>query len=324
MKNKSDPIYHLAVYCLNNDWVVTNRFIDSLIRSLQKTTRMTLDLYLLNNGIPGQSRKAVNSTCLHIYQESVSSNLGYAGGHNYLLKNRPVKKKHRLLILANNDLLFTKDFFTRLVSNFEKLPEVFSPILVEPNRGRKYLNVGLHYLWTGNTSLAKGLQPGMVLLSGACLCLSPTVLKKIMDSYGYFFDEGFFSYFEDIELQFRLLELGVLPRVVSYLKVNHLLSGTFGVYSLAKYRLIWKNHNRLILLHWPIKAILLHLPGIIVGNLHYPLLVTKHNHSPFGAISMFLFVIRRLIKEIPDILSKRRRIYDLAALDYLPIFDNKR
>lgn len=315
---KSRPAYHIAVYCLNNDWGITTEFINSLALSLRKITRVKLDLYLLNNGVSGQPRRTVGSTYLRIFQESISQNLGFAGGHNYLLSHRPVKKKHQLLILANNDLLFPKDFFIRLVSGFEKLPNIFSPILVEPGHRRKHLNLGLHYHWTGNTSLAKGSEPEPVLLSGACLCFSPIVVKEIMDGYGYFFDEGFFSYFEDIELQFRILELGLLPRVVFSLKVKHLLSRSLGVYNAAKYQLIWKNHNRLILLHWPIKTILLHLPLIIIGNLYYPLLVFRHNRNLFSVASMFIFVIRQLIKEIPDILYKRHRIHDLTPLGYLP------
>lgn len=306
MVNKA-PVYHLAVYCLNNNWQVTDRFIASLIQSLRQVKQIRLDLHILNNGILPKNHPKTIST-LRLFQESVSRNLGYAKGHNYLLAHLPIKKKHQLVIFANNDLFFPTFFFRNLIVNFEKLPAVFSPVLVEPYRGKKRLNVGLRYHWTGGTSTVKGSLPEQVFLSGACLCFSPNVIRRLVGNFGYFFDEGFGSYFEDIELQFRLLKLGIRPQVVSFLKVHHYLSHTLGIYTAAKYQLIWKNHLRLILLHWPLKTILFRLPTVIIASLYYPLLVIKHNHNPLSIASMFSFVVYWLVKETPDIFRKRSQI----------------
>lgn len=151
-------------------------------------------------------------------------NLGFASGHNYLLKKAFSAGASSCLVL-NPDVRFRPASLEQLVASLDKYGHaLFGPTLAraEPGAlttapvesdslGIGWTRNGRHFdLGQGEPWEKRPSQPAPVQgVTGACLMVPVAPYDLLHEKSGYFFDDTFIAYREDAELGIRAAALGV-------------------------------------------------------------------------------------------------------------------
>lgn len=152
-------------------------------------------------------------------------NLGFSGGHNYLLAASFAAGADAALVV-NPDLRIAPgalDAFAERASESDA-PRLLGPVLESEWDGVRVIDsAGIR--WTpdarhfdrlqGETRQRDiGLGGNVAGLTGACLFVPRVSFARVTDRCGYFFDDRFVAYREDAELGVRAAVLGVKSVVI--------------------------------------------------------------------------------------------------------------
>jgi N-acetylglucosaminyl-diphospho-decaprenol L-rhamnosyltransferase len=183
-----------------------------------------VDVLVVDNSQDADEIAALSSMPgIHTFLAS-PDNLGYGGGVNALVGT--VEKEYDWLLVVNPDVRFTPGSIDALITATNDHPNaaIFGPLIKAPSgavypsaRAFPSLRTGIGHalfanVWRGNPWTMRyhrfrdtPLERDQVVdwLSGACLLVRPAAFKLISG-----FDEGYFMYFEDVDLAFRLSKLG--------------------------------------------------------------------------------------------------------------------
>lgn len=158
----------------------------------------------------------------------LDENSGFSGGANAGVS----MARGRIVILANLDLRFAPDFFTRLLDGQLEAWDVAVP--------------GVHAWGSGFNDLIDGpvarkwhhrhvmLEPVPVAGSyltagtGCCFVLKSAVISARLDANGSLFDPEFHSFAEDLDLFWWASKRGERIRFFPSLRVEHAWAGSFG------------------------------------------------------------------------------------------------
>jgi N-acetylglucosaminyl-diphospho-decaprenol L-rhamnosyltransferase len=198
-------------------------FTETLEASTADTPH-TADVYIIDNsGDPDEIAKLSALKGVHRFVAS-ATNLGYGGGMNALLPH--LDGDYDWLLVCNPDVRFTTNTISNLVDATARHPDagLFGP-LVFSKGGTPYpsarafpsIRTGVGHalfvgVWPKNPWTKRYHRGGATdaqtekevdWLSGACLLVRPEAFAEAKG-----FDEGFFMYFEDVDLAFRLRKLG--------------------------------------------------------------------------------------------------------------------
>jgi GT2 family glycosyltransferase len=257
---------YLAILVLN--WrqpQITIKTVDSFLSA--NTKKYNFHLYLTDSHSPDDSlfffkRKYGADPRVTIFQ--TKSNLGYSGGHNYVL--RQIKNNFDYYLIANNDLKIDKNAIDFLIARIHRSPKlgIVGPKVYfypqheyhfrryqDSDRGRVIWSVGGLIDWNNLLATNIGLdqvdrgqfnQPAYRLgfIPGCFLLIRHSVLEKI----GYF-DEDYFLYFEDVDYCHRARLAGFNLAVVPQSIVWHInaassaVGGNLADYFLTRNRLIF-------------------------------------------------------------------------------------
>jgi len=194
----------------------------------------TVDVYVIDNS--GDAAEIETLSAMSGLAGFVPSgeNVGYGGGVNRLVRALP--RAYDWLLVTNPDVRFTEGSLDALLEGAARHPEagIFGPRVTAPDevvypsaRAFPSIRTGVGHglfanIWPSNpwtrryhrfrdTSLAE--DQFVDWLSGACLLIRPEAFELVGG-----FDEGYFMYFEDVDLAFRLSKLGrgsvFVPRAV--------------------------------------------------------------------------------------------------------------
>lgn len=137
-------------------------------------------------------------------------NLGYAAGHNLLLKK--VITKYALLI--SPDVTINLENINILKNSLKQIPSNFA-LAGSMKHEEKNINYG--YFKKNKKNLTNANYLNVDYIFGYFLLINVAKIKKIN-----FFDSNFFLYNEDIDLCLRAKKNGYKILVIKNLKVNHL------------------------------------------------------------------------------------------------------
>lgn len=220
--------------------------LDSIFKC--QTKGFDYHIYLIDNGSPDDSvaqfkKKYKNNPLVTIVE--TGSNLGYAGGNNYGLREAQ-KQNYDYYLVANNDILVAPDFLQKLYDSSQKYPDsILTPkIYFAPGYefhkdrykkneiGKVIWAVGSQIDWNNIYGSNIGIdevdhgqydhkQPKIDFISGCCFLVSGEILNRIG-----IFDERFYLYMEDSDLTQRALRAGFQLRLVPESKIWHCNSGS--------------------------------------------------------------------------------------------------
>ncbi len=188
------------------------------------------------------SSDAERDACLRLAADhgwfcEVGPNVGYGEGANRGLR-RLAEAGCETLIVANPDLELGVDQVAALAAAAAAHPDdLIGPMLVNPD-GSGWGGLGSIALDEGRI-YSRGEPRPPYWLSGACVAASTALWQRLGG-----FAEGYFMYWEDVDLSYRVQQLGGTCRQLGDLRVRHDVGGTQGGKS-ALYS-YYNTRNRLV------------------------------------------------------------------------------
>lgn len=196
-----------SVICVVLNW---NGWHDTIpcIESLQNSNYSGLSIVLVDNGSSNDSVSRIRSAHPDLKILETGINLGFAAGNNCGIKFA-LQRGAKYVWLLNNDTVVERQTLTALVNTAEADPEVGEVGSVlkyahSPNRIQAW-GGGSVNLWTGITRhFHKPVaQHELDYLTAASVLIPAAVLRRVG-----LLDEGYFMYWEDVDLSYRIRRAG--------------------------------------------------------------------------------------------------------------------
>ena len=240
---------------------------------------------------------------LTLYVKHLNSNLGFAVANNIGMRLAHGK----WLALLNADAFPKPNWLEQLILAAQKNPEFtfFSSRQIQYNRPELLDGAGDEYHVSGlawrryynHTEKEYGIKPEEVF--GACAAASLYLREDFLKVGG--FDEDYFSYFEDVDLSFRLRLAGGRCLYVPHAVVHHVGSASTGKMSDFA---IYHGHRNLVWSYFKnMPALLLwaYLPLHVLMNVYF-----VFSFSFQGKLNAIVTAKIDAIRGLPLILNKRR------------------
>jgi N-acetylglucosaminyl-diphospho-decaprenol L-rhamnosyltransferase len=194
------------------------------VRTAIAETVDIVDIYMVDNsGDPEEYEQLATIDGVHRLVAN-TENLGYGGGMNLLARN--LDGSYDWLLITNPDVRFTGGSIRALIEAADRHPDaaLYGP-LIRDSSGNPYpsarafpsLRTGVGHVmfsntWPSNPWTARYHQGGATSeqveksvdwLSGACILVRPAAFEAVDG-----FDDAYFMYFEDVDLAWRLGQIG--------------------------------------------------------------------------------------------------------------------
>lgn len=284
----------------------SDQFLPACLEALELQTFQNFEVILLDNGgdTPPDKNLLTQHAGLKLQLIRSDNNLGFAGGNNFAAKSA----KGEYLALLNGDAFPQPDWLAQVYRAIQSNPAHFFASRLIQAKQTDLLdgewNVlhasGLAWRKNHNQPVGKSAkEPKEVLSACAAAGVYP---RKAFEAVGGF-DEDFFAYMEDIDLDMRLQLAGYRCLYLPNAVVLHVGSGSTGARSDFA---VYYGHRNLI---W---AFVKNMPGILFylllpAHIFYNLLYLFA--APFMPAGNSLIKGKKdALKGLKPILQKRRRV----------------
>jgi GT2 family glycosyltransferase len=195
--------------------------------SLQKIRNIDFDVLLVDNQSSDGSGIQLKQEFPAIIYLQASGNLGFSGGNNLAIRYA-LEKGHRYTLLLNNDTTVAPDFLEKLSRFLDEHPTVGAvQPLIYCNEPREAIwNAGSYYIGLlGQPWVKKIVSPlprekkkavPVDWITGCAFMVRTELLKKTG-----LLAEKMFMYFEDVDLSFRIRQLGYELRIIPAAEIWH-------------------------------------------------------------------------------------------------------
>ncbi|MBM16000.1 MAG: hypothetical protein CMH75_07955 [Nitrospina sp.] len=229
------------------------RFVGMCLDSLDKLHFKNFEVIVVDNGSTDGSRELIEEKYSWVRLLKLPENMGFAIACNEGIKT----SNARYVVLLNNDIEVTPDWLTELYEGMERHPECgmgTTKMMFLDNRDVFYNTGDLFHSWSagggrgqGEKDIGQYDQENFVF--GACAGAG-IYRKELFNQIGLF-DEDFFIFAEDVDLNMRSQLQGFQAVYLPKSKVYHIGTATVGLYSdryvyLCKRNDIWvfiKNYS---------------------------------------------------------------------------------
>jgi GT2 family glycosyltransferase len=221
-----------VVVLIWNEWHHTSLCLSSL----QQLDYPNFDVVVIDNGSTDDSAARIRETFPGVKLIENGANLGFAGGCNVGIRYAQ-EQGSDFIWLLNNDTTVDTGALRAMVEKAQTNPRIGAVgsviyFMDEPARlqcwGGGYVN-----FWLGKAGhyLEEVADDKIEFITGCSLLLS----RKAIDEIGLL-DEGFFMYWEDADICFRLRRVGWLLAVAQNSKLSHKGYTSIGKGKVSSYR----------------------------------------------------------------------------------------
>lgn len=296
-----EPYFSVIILHWNN-----GNYLFKCLDYLNQQTFDNFEVLLVNNGVPDIENKILLTKFpdLIINQISLKENVGFAAGNNLAVRYA----KGKYIALLNADAFAEPDWLKRMYEATNRYPESFlasrlvmanQPTLLD-GEGDNYHASGLAWRKSYGMLLTKSNLKEKAVFSA---CGAAAIYPKLSYEKVGGFDEDFFSYYEDVDIGFRLRLLGLNCFYIPTAVVHHIGSASTGKRSNFA---IYHGQRNLV---W---TFIKDMPGIFIW-----ILLPYHITANFFMLLASLFrgevkIVFRAkidaITKLPEVLKKRERI----------------
>lgn len=258
------------------------RFLPPCLNSLERQTYSSVEITIVDNGSSDGSEGYLRKKYPQVRLITLPENLGFSSAVNAGIKSSDAP----YVFLLNNDTELPQDCLHHLLTAAEAFPEYdfFSPKMLSfhhhtiiDGAGDSYLRGGGGYrLGAMEEDCAVYNRPGQIFgaCAGACL-----YRRALFDRIG-FFDEDFFAYLEDVDLNLRINRSGSRGYYVPAARVFHIGSATSGSkINPFTVRLTARNSLYLLLKNYPVSLFVRFLPQIFIYQCFWFLFALKKQQA---------------------------------------------
>ena len=303
MDSSASPFLSLIIVCWNSE-----KYLSRCLDCLSRQTFKNFEILIIDNG--SDDKSAIIDLVgkyphLELHVKYLERNIGFTAANNLGAK----LAQGKWLVLLNTDAFPEPNWLAELIGASEKNSDIatFSSrqlVAANPNildgAGDAYHVSGMAWrIGLGYPARSYGLQPS--ILFSPCAAAAMYRRDAFLDAGG--FDDDFFSYFEDVDLGFRLQLKGYRSMYVSEAVVYHIGSATFGVRSDFAF---YHSHRNMVWTYFknmPSLLLLRYLPEHLMANLIYLIYYTLK-----GRGKVLWKAKWDAIMGLPNALKKRRVI----------------
>ncbi len=280
------------------------------MNALQAQTYKDFDIIIIDGGSHTTDTNKLLSPTLNIRVEQLAKNVGFAAANNLGAR----LAQGTWLVLLNTDAFPQPDWLAQLIARSESDPQIasFSSRQIQANNpgfldgaGDAYHVSGMAWrIGLGYPAALYGLKS--TPLFSPCAAAAMYLREAFLEVGG--FDEDFFSYFEDVDLGFRLQLRGYKSMYVPEAVVHHIGSATFGVRSDFAF---YHSHRNMVWTYFknmPTAMFWRYLPAHFMANLIYVLYYTLQGRGKvlWKAKWDAIMGLPKALKKRKDIQSTRR------------------
>jgi GT2 family glycosyltransferase len=268
MASSTLPHISLVIVCWNSA-----KYLSRCLECVSRQTFQDFEVIVIDNGSNDKGTVGLEEKypTFVMRVERLAQNLGFSAANN--MGARIARGKW--LVLLNADAFPKPSWLAELLAASESNPAFTSfssrqlqaghPGILD-GAGDAYHVSGMAWrIGLGYPSDMYGLEPAEIF--SPCAAAAMYLREAFLEVGG--FDEDFFSYFEDVDLGFRLQLSGYRCLYVPQAEVEHIGSSTFGERSDFAF---YHSHRNLVwtyVKNMPSKLLWLHLPEHIAANLIY-------------------------------------------------------
>jgi len=268
MDSLASPLISLIIVCWNS-----GKYLSRCLESLSLQTFKNFEILIVDNGSEDKSTVdlAEKYPQLDLRVKYLPGNIGFTAANNLGAK----LAQGKWLVLLNADAFPEQDWLAELILASDEQPDCASfssrqlvaanPSILD-GAGDAYHVSGLAWrIGLGYPSHQYGLNSSEIF--SACAAAAMYLRQAFLDVNG--FDEDFFSYFEDVDLGFRLQLKGYRCLYVPQAVVHHIGSATFGERSDFAFYHSHRNMIWTFVKNMPLKLFWFHLSEHIIANVIY-------------------------------------------------------
>jgi GT2 family glycosyltransferase len=207
----------------------------ALVESLRLQSG-ALDVVIADNGLPQHTRAGLSQADARVV--AMGANLGFGAAINRAARTA----EGDILVVLNDDIAPERGLVDALVAPFRDGADMVAGILLQQNAPNLIETAGVELDRTLGAADYLHNEHADILLKPVAAPFGPTggmaaYRRSAFDDVGGF-DEGFFAYFEDVDLAIRLRAAGARSALARDARALHASSGTLGYGSLAKANLV--------------------------------------------------------------------------------------
>jgi GT2 family glycosyltransferase len=225
------------------------KFVGMCLDSLAKTTMEAFEVIVIDNGSVDGSRELVEEKYPWVRLVKLPANMGFAIACNEGIK----ASRGEYICLLNNDIEVEPDWLDKLVEGMERHPECgmgTSKMMFLHDRESFYNTGDLFHAWSAGGGRGQGEKDvGQFdkeeYVFGACA--GAGIYRKSLFEVAGVFDEDFFIFAEDVDLNMRCQLLGLRCVYLPEAKVYHIGTATVGLYS-DRYAYLCKRNDIFVLI----------------------------------------------------------------------------
>jgi GT2 family glycosyltransferase len=216
------------------------------LAALEAQRPAPLEIIVVDNGSQTDVIGPLRADCPDAHFSRLEANTGFAGGYNHGIR----RARGEYVAIINNDATADAEWLAHLLAEMTRDPRAgaVASLVLDGARPDRIDSLGMgialdgmarqRYRGEREDDVRTGdAAAGLLLFSGsACL-----FRRAALDDVGLF-DESFFAYCEDTDLNLRLLWAGWRVRLAADARVLHRYSATGGAFSSRKVFLVERNH----------------------------------------------------------------------------------
>ena len=341
MSNKQNTQYETAVIIANLNG---KKILRNCLDTLRAQTYRGFKIYVVDNGSVDGSARMIQREYQEVMLIKGKENAGFARANNIGIRQAFAENGEilRFVCPLNNDIELDQDYLQRLVEAAKKYQAADVPLgilaakLLFAGERRVINTVGTVVAFDGS-GMERGFkekdekqyrEPEEIFGSCAAACL---YTRKMLEAVSYenkageacYFDDDFFAYYEDLDLNYRSRLSGFksfyVPGAVGY----HLHSATGKSYSPFKSFHVHRNQYYVLIKNFPFPYL---LQGLFFMPIRYFLLLLsvlidkgpsaglRRNTEEKGVIAIVLSGWWDIITSLPSLMRKRWDIQKKRAI----------
>jgi len=287
------------------------KFLKICLDSIKKQTYNNYEVIIVDNGSTDNSILFIKKHYPWVKLIKLDKNIGFSPAVNLGIKS----SNGELIALINNDLEMDINWLKIISDSADKYPEYgfFACKMLDFKHRNLIDSCGDAMSWSGRSWKLYEFETTSKITEnypvfGACAGAA-VYRKKMLDKIGLF-DEDFFAYLEDVDLDFRAQLAGYKCLFIANAIVYHIGSGTSGKRSGFSFELMIKNHYHLIYKNFPTIKLFSSLPKLLYSELRLFIAAIKYKF-----LINYLRGLYRAFKEFPRMIKKRKQIQSNIKVD---------
>jgi len=233
--------------------VIVNRngekYIENALNSVITQGNIVGEIIVIDNASADNSLEIIGNYPVRLIKNN--KNLGFAEGNNQGIK----EAKYPYILLLNMDAVLKKDSLKKMLNCIEGDEKIGCVLPVILNPDRSIQSIGITHSISGLGLNEKDNKNNVFGFYGACVLLR----KGMLDEIGGF-DNTFFTFYEDLELSYRIR---LSQWKMEFSDDAYIIHKGGGAGTYKKYYFLHRNKWIIILRYWNINGIFAGLPIIL-------------------------------------------------------------